>query len=296
MIYDKIIIAFLAITAQAIPFPRPQAGGSAQCMMSWDGEFGFRTTKGGTGSQAGDGQATSQAGDGQTQSGAATQIDDGQTQSGGAATQIDDGQTHSGAASQIDDGQVQSGGAASQIDDGQVQSGGAASQIGDGQVQSGAASQIGDGQVQSGAASQIGDGQVQSGGAATQIGDGQTQSGAAGQAGDGQVQSGGSSGGTAKSCKAGNSLSLMLKDGVLMDNKGRTGYIASNYQFQFDNPPQSGHLQVSGFSICDGKIALDGSTKWYACNSGDFYNLYSKNWAPQCEEVAFSVVEFAGNC
>ena len=33
-------------------------------------------------------------------------------------------------------------------------------------------------------------------------------------------------------------LELTLSDSVLKDAKDRTGYIASNYQFQFDGPPQ----------------------------------------------------------
>jgi hypothetical protein len=34
-------------------------------------------------------------------------------------------------------------------------------------------------------------------------------------------------------CKAKDSLTLTLVNGVLKDNKGRTGYIASNRQFQY---------------------------------------------------------------
>jgi hypothetical protein len=33
-------------------------------------------------------------------------------------------------------------------------------------------------------------------------------------------------------------LILTLADGILKDALGRTGYIADNYQFQFDGPPQ----------------------------------------------------------
>jgi hypothetical protein len=33
-------------------------------------------------------------------------------------------------------------------------------------------------------------------------------------------------------------LELTLAGGTLKDAQGRTGYIASNYQFQFDGPPQ----------------------------------------------------------
>jgi hypothetical protein len=33
-------------------------------------------------------------------------------------------------------------------------------------------------------------------------------------------------------------LEITLAGGVLKDSQQRTGYIASNYQFQFDGPPQ----------------------------------------------------------
>lgn len=33
-------------------------------------------------------------------------------------------------------------------------------------------------------------------------------------------------------------LTLTLQNGLLKDALGRTGYIAANYQFQFDGPPQ----------------------------------------------------------
>jgi hypothetical protein len=37
-------------------------------------------------------------------------------------------------------------------------------------------------------------------------------------------------------------LELTLSGGVLKDSQQRTGYIASNYQFQFDGPPQVSSL------------------------------------------------------
>ncbi|KAF7549236.1 hypothetical protein G7Z17_g6510 [Cylindrodendrum hubeiense] len=77
-----------------------------------------------------------------------------------------------------------------------------------------------------------------------------------------------------------------LEDGVLKDAKDRTGYIASNYQFQFDGPPQAGAKFTSGFSACSNQsLALGSSTVFYQCLSGDFYNLYDRNWAEQCEPV-----------
>jgi hypothetical protein len=80
---------------------------------------------------------------------------------------------------------------------------------------------------------------------------------------------------------------MTLKDGVTYDSKLRTGYIASNYQFQFDSPPQDNALVTSGFALCaDNVLALGTSQTFYRCLSGTFYNLYNTNWAPQCEEVS----------
>lgn len=78
-------------------------------------------------------------------------------------------------------------------------------------------------------------------------------------------------------------LTMSLKDGKLTDQAGRTGYIASNYQFQFDGPVQAGALDTDGFGLCsDGSISLKGSNLWYQCLSGNFYNLYSKSIGDQC--------------
>jgi hypothetical protein len=88
----------------------------------------------------------------------------------------------------------------------------------------------------------------------------------------------------AASC--GSSVTLTLKDGLLLDSKGRTGYIASNYQFQFDGPPQAGHLATSGFSVCgNGSLAIGPSAVFYNCLSGTFYNIYTQSQGPQCAEV-----------
>ncbi|OCL12730.1 hypothetical protein AOQ84DRAFT_352376 [Glonium stellatum] len=87
-------------------------------------------------------------------------------------------------------------------------------------------------------------------------------------------------------CAGNDTLTLTLNNGVLKDTQGRTGYIASNYQFQFDNPPQAGAIYTSGFSVCsNGSLALGGSAVWYQCLSGNFYNLYDRYWAPQCHAV-----------
>lgn len=112
------------------------------------------------------------------------------------------------------------------------------------------------------------------------------------------------------SCVTNSTLQLTLRNNVLYDSFQRTGYIASNYQFQFDRPPQSGSRYTSGWSICpvitdvgednDGTsesgvtglmtLALGDSTTFYECLSGEFYNLYEKHWAAQCSPVEIRVV------
>lgn len=84
---------------------------------------------------------------------------------------------------------------------------------------------------------------------------------------------------------------VTLEDGTALDGQGRTGYIASNYQFQFDAPAQAGALFTSGFSLCeDNVLALGSSKTFYQCLSGDFYNLYDRTWAAQCEPVSILAI------
>ncbi|TGJ88608.1 hypothetical protein E0Z10_g175 [Xylaria hypoxylon] len=86
-------------------------------------------------------------------------------------------------------------------------------------------------------------------------------------------------------------LVVKLQDGSTSDAQGRTGYIASNYQFQFDAPAQAGALYTSGFSLCEDNIMALGSSKtFYQCLSGDFYNLYDRTWAAQCEPVSIIAI------
>ncbi|OAA61786.1 covalently-linked cell wall protein [Niveomyces insectorum RCEF 264] len=88
------------------------------------------------------------------------------------------------------------------------------------------------------------------------------------------------------SCDTDGLLQMKLSNGILTDSQGRTGYIASNHQFQFDNPPQAGAIYTAGFSLCgNDSLALGASTTWWQCQSGNFWNLYDKNWADQCEPV-----------
>lgn len=127
------------------------------------------------------------------------------------------------------------------------------------------------------------------------------------------------------SCLTNSTLRLTLSDGgVLRDSRNRTGYIAANYQFQFDGPPQAGAVYTAGWSVCpvsglsssgtgnvvdDGAaaagdsdvdngdsgegqltLALGGNTTFWQCLSGDFYNLYTEDWAAQCSPVQLRVV------
>ena len=99
------------------------------------------------------------------------------------------------------------------------------------------------------------------------------------------------SGSTMVACDTNGTLALSLESGILKDASGRTGYIASNYQFQFDNPPQAGALLTAGFSVCSNQsLALGSSTTFYQCLSGNFYNLYNINWAPQCSPVTINTI------
>ncbi|KAH8159821.1 hypothetical protein CIB48_g8428 [Xylaria polymorpha] len=92
-------------------------------------------------------------------------------------------------------------------------------------------------------------------------------------------------------CGSEGTLVVTLKDGTAFDAQGRTGYIASNYQFQFDAPAQAGAIFTSGFSVCsDNVMALGSSKTFYQCRSGDFYNLYDRTWAAQCEPVSIIAV------
>jgi hypothetical protein len=86
-------------------------------------------------------------------------------------------------------------------------------------------------------------------------------------------------------------LTLTLTGGQLKDAVGRTGYIAANYQFQFDAPPQTGAIYTGGFSVgSNGSLALGASAVFYECLSGSFYNLYDRSWAAQCSPILIGIV------
>jgi hypothetical protein len=86
-------------------------------------------------------------------------------------------------------------------------------------------------------------------------------------------------------------LTLTLQGGILKDQAGRTGYVAANDQFQFDDPPQTGAVYTAGFSLCaNNTLAIGGSAIWWQCLSGSFYNLYSEKQGDQCNEVYYEAI------
>jgi len=245
-------ISLLAVLAAASPVVKRDT-----CVSSFTGKFQLSI-----GTSTGVGQIT----DGQPQG--VAQISDGQPQ---GVTQISDGQPQAGV-TQISDGQPQTG--VSQITDGQVQ----VSQITDGQVQQ-----------QQPSVSQISDGQPQAGASVSQISDGQPQTGVS-QISDGQPQAGASTS-SSGTCAAG-FLTLTLTNGQLVDSDGRFGYIASNTQFQFDNPVQAGGFGQNAWTLCsNNSLANQGSTAFWRCDSGaGFFNLYDTNYNPgACEQIALVI-------
>ncbi|SMN22318.1 similar to Saccharomyces cerevisiae YKL164C PIR1 O-glycosylated protein required for cell wall stability [Maudiozyma saulgeensis] len=261
--------------------------------------------------------AVSQIGDGQIQATTKTTTTLSKKSTAAAVSQIGDGQiqattatkkTSAAAVSQIGDGQIQattktSAAAVSQIGDGQIQattktSAAAVSQIGDGQIQAttkttaAAVSQIGDGQIQATtkttatAVSQIGDGQVQATTATTKTtGTGSTTTT--------QATTNSSDPVSAQACKNNGTLSMTLKEGILVDGKGRIGSIVANRQFQFDGPPpQAGAIYAAGWSMTpEGNLAIGDNDIFYQCLSGNFYNLYDEHIGSQCTPVHLSAID-----
>jgi hypothetical protein len=99
-----------------------------------------------------------------------------------------------------------------------------------------------------------------------------------------------------RACPGDGVLVVEVADTVMKDAFGRTAYVADNFQFQFDGPPQAGALYTAGFSVCgNGTIALGGSTVFYQCQSGDIYNLYDRWIAEQCSPVQLEVMPCGGD-
>ncbi|OAL05491.1 hypothetical protein IQ06DRAFT_210557 [Phaeosphaeriaceae sp. SRC1lsM3a] len=89
---------------------------------------------------------------------------------------------------------------------------------------------------------------------------------------------------------ADSALVCNLSDGVLKDRDGRIGSVVANHQFQFDGPPQAGAIYTGGFSVCsNGSLAIGGTTRWWQCSSGGFFNLYDEWIGAQCEEIRIQV-------
>lgn len=89
-------------------------------------------------------------------------------------------------------------------------------------------------------------------------------------------------------------LTVSLSNGVLTDSVGRRGYIASNYQFQFDNPPQAGAIYTAGWSVLtNGSLALGPSAVFYSCYTGGFSNLYSMSIGAQCDPILIDILPCA---
>jgi len=93
-------------------------------------------------------------------------------------------------------------------------------------------------------------------------------------------------------CASDGTLVANLKGSVLTDAKGRIGAIVANRQFQFDGPPaQTGSIFTAGWSVCsNGSLALGGSSIFYQCLSGTFYNLYDQNAGALCQQVLINVI------
>merc|ERR1711877_58716 len=194
--------------------------------------------------------------------------------------------------SQITDGQVQA--AQSSVCYAMDSQGRTVSQIGDGQIQAPTSTPAPSMTMMG--VSQIADGQIQAPTATVQSTTTNTVTSTAtavvSQIADGQIQNSGALSNGRVACQDNSTLGLMLDNGVVTDNQGRTGYIASNRQFQFDSPPQAGAIYTSGFSLCsNGSLALGGSTTFYQCRSGGFYNLYDENVASYCEPVTLNAVD-----
>lgn len=85
--------------------------------------------------------------------------------------------------------------------------------------------------------------------------------------------------------------------GLLRDQLNRIGYIADNFQFQFDLPVQAGGYGERDFSeykdpqTKDVFLTWRGSPDFYKCRSGSFENLYSQSIAPHCEVTRIMIFD-----
>jgi len=97
-------------------------------------------------------------------------------------------------------------------------------------------------------------------------------------------------------CASHKPLMASVKNNQLFDAKKWIGYIAANYQLQFDEGvAQNGALYTSGFSVCNNnRLALGNSTVFYRCLSGNFYNLYDRSVASTLTIAGRSLTYLSG--
>jgi hypothetical protein len=98
-----------------------------------------------------------------------------------------------------------------------------------------------------------------------------------------------------RQCDANGVILHFGSDGLLRDQLNRIGYIADNYQFQFDLPVQSGGYGEKDFGeykdSTSGDVYLTwrGSPEFFKCRSGSFDNLYSQSIGAQCKVTRIMV-------
>jgi hypothetical protein len=91
-----------------------------------------------------------------------------------------------------------------------------------------------------------------------------------------------------RQCDASGVILRFDSSGLLRDELNRIGYIADNYQFQFDLPVQAGGYGEKDFgeykdpNSGDVYLTWRGKADFYKCQSGNFDNLYSQSIAGQC--------------
>ena len=104
-----------------------------------------------------------------------------------------------------------------------------------------------------------------------------------GQISDGQVRSNGSNLPVPE-------LTIFLNNGKITDQNQRICYIVDTTgQFQCNAPPIN-NGQQSGFSICNGHLAYNGSDSFYQCETGDNgNNIYIKQGGTGCSPITISV-------
>ena len=91
-------------------------------------------------------------------------------------------------------------------------------------------------------------------------------------------------------------LGISLYNGILTDENGRTGFIASNGQFQFLRPPPLNATYTAGFSLCENNsLALGSSAIWYQCISGAYYNLYDTPQGDHCGQIYIEILSGTGS-